>query len=253
MVAAGSGGRDPDLAGSAGLVGAGAGAFAGPVGLEAVAVRGVERASATAGSTPAAAARVRPARGSAARIRRDRSATTEAAAGSTEDLIPGGLGSPVRDPADRDPEDHDVAARASSARARVARVKADLARSVHRPSRGSRDRRRRCATSSRSNMTSSPRVGHGWIDPPAAPVAAVGHRGDGPTSSRRRSAPAPLRRRSRKTRSSLPAGAPSRRRSPPAARPDACSSPRSVARRSRRSCFMPPRCGSRSSRWKAGR
>ena len=67
------------------------------------------------------------------------------------------------------------------------------------------------------------------------------------------SLPRPRSNPSPRTRSSSPGGAPSRRRSSRAAALTGCWSRRSAGMRSNRWCSMPPACGYRSSRSKAGR
>ena len=86
-----------------------------------------------------------------------------------------------------------------------------------------------------------------------AGVHTIGHRSSAATEVRPGHRRCHLRRRSATTRSSSPAGVRSKRRSSLGARPSASSSCRSAAQPSRRSCFMPRTCASRSSRSKGAR
>lgn len=148
--------------------------------------------------------------------------------------------------------DRNAAARDPSAAAALAPADRALARGRS-SSRGSRVHRPGCEMPSRAANPVLLRGARGSIVPGDRPAPAAGSHGDARSTRPCQRDQALPRRRSRRARSSSPAGVRSRKPSPPAAPLGGSSSRPSDGRPSRRSCYTPPRCGSRSSRSRAAR
>ena len=171
-----------------------------------------------------------------------------AGVGSRVASIPAGRASPARDRAG-----HDQAARGRSTLARAASAPVDSDLTARVPSPGLRGPRPGCATTRRMTLADRSPADRGSTGRRDRQVVAGRRAGADPSTRRRPCVPERPRRHSTRAKSSLPAAARSRRRSRRAGLRAGCSSRRSVARRSRRSCSTPPPFASRSWRSRAAR